>query len=279
MATGAFGVSTPRTRIQNDVQRILEVYRRSGRFAATVEPKVIELEQNRVDLVFEIDEGPLTEVQRISFVGNEAFSDSTLRGEIATSESRWWRIFATEDTYDPDRLNFDRELLRRFYLAEGYADFRVVSAVAELTPDRDAFFITITVDEGPRYTFGDIDISTSLLRTWIRRNWRASSPPESRATGTSQRGWFEDNPSPNLIRWLVAEPSNSSLRRGRPLVTPGIGPSRRISSPTSITRAAVLRRTDSQSYRQRPHRRPCDPARVRKLVEGDPFNVSRLRQS
>src|SRR5690606_15424927 len=139
------------TRVQSDARRILEIYRRSGRFAATVEPKVIPLEQNRVDLVFEINEGPVTRVERIDFVGNEAFSDGTLRGEILTQESAWYRPFSTTDTYDPDRLTVDREALRNFYLKEGYADFRVISAVAELSPDRESFFITFTVDEGERY--------------------------------------------------------------------------------------------------------------------------------
>lgn len=150
------------TRVQSDARRILEIYRRSGRFAATVEPKVIPLEQNRVDLVFEINEGPVTRVERIDFVGNEAFSDGTLRGEILTQESAWYRPFSTTDTYDPDRLTVDREALRNFYLKEGYADFRVISAVAELSPDRESFFITFTVDEGERYRFGDVNISTTL---------------------------------------------------------------------------------------------------------------------
>ena len=151
-----------RTKAQNDVQRILELYRRSGRFAATVEPKVIELPQNRVDLAFEINEGDVTGIDSINFIGNRAFSDGRLRDEIATSESSFWNFLSSSDTYDPDRLTFDRELLRRFYLSEGYADFRVVSAVAELTPDREGFIITFTVEEGSRYRFGTIDITTTL---------------------------------------------------------------------------------------------------------------------
>jgi outer membrane protein insertion porin family len=150
------------TRVQTDVARIVEVYRRSGRFAATVEPKVIQLPQNRIDLVFEIDEGPLTGVRRIVFIGNENFSDATLREMIQTKQSRWWRFFSTADSYDPDRLSFDRELLRRFYLKEGFADFRVNSAIAELTPDRSSFFVTFTVDEGERYRFGKIDLVNEL---------------------------------------------------------------------------------------------------------------------
>ncbi|MGE5270597.1 MAG: outer membrane protein assembly factor BamA [Thiohalocapsa sp.] len=151
-----------RSRVQNDVRRILELYRRRGRFAATVEPKVIQLSENRVDLVFEINEGPSTGVRSINFVGNRQFSDGTLRGVIETKESRWYRFLSTRDTYDPDRLTYDRELLRKFYLSEGYADFRVLSAVAELTPDRDGFIITFTVDEGERYHFGKVDVAITL---------------------------------------------------------------------------------------------------------------------
>ncbi len=151
-----------RTRVQNDVQRILEIYRRSGRFAARVEPKIVQLEQNRVDLIFEIDEGPLTGVQRINFINNNVFDDGELRDIMLTKESRWWRFLTSNDTYDPDRLNYDREQIRRFYLRNGYADFRVLSSVAELTPDREDFFITITVDEGQRYKFGKIEIRSEI---------------------------------------------------------------------------------------------------------------------
>ncbi|MFO1080717.1 MAG: outer membrane protein assembly factor BamA [Reyranellaceae bacterium] len=149
-----------RARVQSDVERILSIYRRSGRYNASVEPKVIKLEQGRVDLVFEINEGDVTGIKRISFVGNEAFSDGTLRSKIRTAESAWWKFLSSDDRYDPDRLNLDRELLRKFYLSEGYADFRVISAVAELAPNREGFFITFTISEGERYKFGKIDVST-----------------------------------------------------------------------------------------------------------------------
>lgn len=151
-----------RARVQSDVQRILEVYRRAGRFAAQVTPKIVELPQNRVDLVFEISEGPVTGVRRINIVGNDAFSDRELRGEIVTAEARWWRFFSSNDNYDPDRLEYDREQLRTFYTDRGYADFRVISAIAELTPDQEGFYITFSVDEGERYTFGDVTVSTEI---------------------------------------------------------------------------------------------------------------------
>jgi outer membrane protein insertion porin family len=151
-----------RSRVQNAVSRILELYRRNGRYGATVEPKVIHLPQNRVDLVFEINEGPLTAIERIVFIGNQAFDDGDLRGVIQTKETAWYRFLTTDDTYDPDRLTFDRELLRRYYLSQGYADFRVISAVAELAPDHQGFFVTFTLEEGERYRFGNIDLSTTL---------------------------------------------------------------------------------------------------------------------
>lgn len=147
-----------RARVQADVQRIISIYRRSGLFTARVEPKVIRLPQNRVDLVFEVDEGNKTRIERINFVGNRAFTDSELRAVISTAESAWWKILGASDNYDPDRLAFDGELLRRHYLKNGYADFRVIASTAELARDGETFFINFTIEEGPLYKFGTIGI-------------------------------------------------------------------------------------------------------------------------
>ncbi|MFA5040996.1 MAG: outer membrane protein assembly factor BamA [Bdellovibrionales bacterium] len=149
-------------RVERDVQRILSLYRSSGRFAASVEPKIVKLEQNRVDLVFEITEGERTGIRSIKFVGNDHFSEGELREAISTRESAWWRLLSASDYYDADRMNYDKELLRRFYLNEGYVDFRVTSAVAELTPERDDFFITFSVEEGPRYKFGKVNVTSEI---------------------------------------------------------------------------------------------------------------------
>ncbi|ANK81265.1 MAG: outer membrane protein assembly factor BamA [Rhizobiales bacterium NRL2] len=151
-----------RARVQSDVQRLLQLYRVSGRFAAVIEPKIIQLPQNRINLVFEIQEGTPTEVRSIRFLGNEEFSDSELRSEIATQESAWYSFFSTSDIYDPDLIALDRERLRQFYLNNGYVDFRVLSAVAELTPDRKDFFITFTVEEGEQYTISSVEIDASV---------------------------------------------------------------------------------------------------------------------
>ena len=151
-----------RTKVREDVTRILELYRRMGRFNATVEPKVILQDQNRIDLIFEIAEGNETIVREIVFIGNREFSDATLREVIVTSESAWYRFLSADDTYDPDRLAFDQELLRRHYLSEGYADFRVSSVTAELAPDREEFFVTFTLEEGARYELGEVGVTSEM---------------------------------------------------------------------------------------------------------------------
>ncbi|QDM40445.1 outer membrane protein assembly factor BamA [Altererythrobacter sp. TH136] len=151
-----------RSKVRADVARIVELYKRQGRFAATVEPKMVELSQNRVDVVFEINEGPKSKVRQINIIGNEAFSDSDLRGEMVTKQARLTSFLSSNTSYDPDRLAFDQQKLREFYLTEGYADFRVVSAVAELTPDKQDFIITYVVEEGERYKFGDVAVRSEI---------------------------------------------------------------------------------------------------------------------
>ena len=151
-----------RSKVRADVARIIELYKRQGRFAATVEPKLVQLSQNRVDIVFEIEEGPKSKIRQINIIGNEAFSDGKLRGEMVTKQSRLWTFFSSNTSYDPDRLAFDQQQLRTFYLTQGYADFRVVSAVAELTPDKEDFIITYVVEEGERYKFGDVKVESQL---------------------------------------------------------------------------------------------------------------------
>ncbi len=151
-----------RSKVRADVARIIELYRRQGRFAATVEPKMVQLDQNRVDIVFEISEGPKSKVRQINIIGNEKFKDGRLEGEMATKASRWYRIFSSGTSYDPDRLAYDQQKLRQFYLTQGYADFRVISAVAELTPDKQDFIITYVVEEGQRYKFSDVKVESDL---------------------------------------------------------------------------------------------------------------------
>ncbi len=260
-----------RTRVQADVQRILEVYRRSGRFAATVDPKVIELDQNRVDLVFEIDEGPRTGILRINFIGNSAFSDGTLRGQIQTKESRWYRFLTADDTYDPDRIAFDRELLRRFYLSEGYADFRVVSAVAELAPDREGFIVTFTVEEGDRYQFGVVDVASGL---------RGLEADSIRDAVVSEAGdWYDANEVEESVTALTAaaEAQQFPFVEVRPRIQRD-----REELLINVTYEVLegprifIDRIDITG-----NTRTLDKVIRRELTvaEGDPFNRSRLSQS
>jgi outer membrane protein insertion porin family len=151
-----------RSKVRADVARIIELYKRQGRFGASVEPKMVQLEQNRVDIVFEVTEGPKSKVRQINIIGNDVFSDGDLRSEMVTKQSRNFRFFSSKTSYDPDRMAFDQQKLRQFYLTNGYADFRVVSAVAELTPDKKDFIITYVVEEGKRYKFGDVKIDSQL---------------------------------------------------------------------------------------------------------------------
>ena len=151
-----------RAKVQEDVQRILEIYKRTGRYAVVVEPQIIERDQNRVDLIFKIDEGPLASINKVNFVGNKHYSDDDLQSEIMSKESRWYRIFSSAENYDSEKTNYDEELLRRFYFKRGYADFRVVSAVAELSPDKKSFVLTFVLDEGKRYKIRSLDIISDI---------------------------------------------------------------------------------------------------------------------
>lgn len=151
-----------RTKIQAAQQRILDIYRRMGRYNATVEPKVIRQEDNRVDLVFEINEGDVTYVRKINFIGNKHIPSYNLQKALLTKETRWYNFFATADTYDPDRFVGDQHFLRQHYIDSGYPDIRIVSAVSELSPDQRDLFLTFTLEEGERFKFGKVDIKSEI---------------------------------------------------------------------------------------------------------------------
>lgn len=260
-----------RSKVKSDTQRILELYRRGGRFGATVEPKVIQLEQNRVDLVFEIDESDLTEIRGINFFGNKRFSDGSLRGVIQTKESAWWRFLTTGDNYDPDRLAFDRELLRRFYLSEGYADFRVVSVVAELTPDKEGFLITFTLEEGERYRFGKVDVATPFqnleldelrdLVTVEEEDWYDADEVEKSisnltdAVGTKGFAFVEVKPRIKRNREKRTIDMTFEIQEGPKVFVERININGNLRTVDEVIRREIL------------------------LVPGDAFNTSKLRRS
>lgn len=151
-----------KAKIQQDVQRILDVYRKTGNYSVSVEPKIIEREDNRIDLIYEIDEGKAAKIDKINFLGNTHYSSADLQDEIMSKESRWYRIFTSAETYDADKMNYDKELLRRFYTSRGYADFKVDSAIAELSSDNKSFTLTYSLDEGVRYKVDNISISSAI---------------------------------------------------------------------------------------------------------------------
>ncbi len=148
--------------VQADVQRIIEIYQRNGRFDVTVVPEIIERPNNRVDLIFKINEGEKTGIKHIVFVGNKSYADWRLKQVIKTAESNWLSFLQTTDVYDPDRIEADRDLIRRFYLKHGYADVQVVSATGVYDPAQKGFIVTFTIEEGPLYRFGTIDIQSNV---------------------------------------------------------------------------------------------------------------------
>lgn len=260
-----------RTRVQADVQRMLELYRRQGRFAATVEPKIVQLDQNRVDLIFEIGEGERTGVRSINFIGNEKYSDGSLREAIQTKESAWWRFLTSDDSYDPDRMNFDRDLLRRFYLREGFADFRVVSSVAELSPDREGFYITFTVDEGERYKFGEVGIDTKLKQL---------DPAQLTDILTTKSGeWYDAQEVENTITRLTA--AVGDLQYAFVEVRPRINRNRDGQTIDITYEIVEGPRVYVDRIEISGNIRTLDKVvrREVQLVEGDPFNASKLRRS
>jgi len=143
-------------------QRLLEIYQAAGRFAAVIEPQIIELDENRVDLAFVVDEGPLIQINAITFSGNERYSDRQLKRAISSREEKWWALFSQSDKYDEARLDFDARLLRQFYLARGYADIEVYRVQGGLLADRSGFAVTFHIDEGKRYQVGDVRVRSEI---------------------------------------------------------------------------------------------------------------------
>jgi outer membrane protein insertion porin family len=260
-----------RTKVQADVDRLQEMYRVSGRFSALIDPKIIKLDQNRVNLVFEVNEGMETLISRISFIGNKHYSDDQLQKVIRSREDRWYRFWTADDKYDPDRLAYDRELLRKFYLEHGYADFRVDTAVAELSPDRKDFFVTFSLEEGDRYKVGKIDIQSTIpdldaeplkkTVTFKTGEWYKYSTLESTVTnmtnelGNRQFAFVDIQPGVTRNRQDHTVDINFAIKEGQKTFIENIN-----ISGNSRTLDEVIRREMM-------------------LVEGDPFNADKIKKS
>jgi outer membrane protein insertion porin family len=260
-----------RAKVRADVARIIELYRRQGRFAASVDPKLVQLEQNRVDVVYEINEGPKSRIRQINILGNERFSDGELRGQLATKRSGMLSFLGSGDVYDPDRLAFDQQKLRGYYLENGYADFRVVSAVAELTPDRRDFIITFVVDEGERYKFGEVKVESAIrdfkgealskILPMKAGDWYNAKLVEDTVTGLSESaglfGYAFADVQPNFQRDRETKTMTITFQVAE---TPRVYVERIEINGNTNTRDKVLRR----EFR---------------LAEGDPFNSIRVKRS
>jgi len=145
-------------KLQSDLKRISEIYLKSGRFLTKIEPKIIQKDQNRVEVIFDIIEGPKAQIADILFIGNAAFTDNDLLDEVSTKKSKWYKFFSSGDVYDSDRIEFDKEKLRRFYGSKGYADFAVPTSTAQILPSKDKFYITFLLEEGIKYNVGEVNI-------------------------------------------------------------------------------------------------------------------------
>jgi outer membrane protein insertion porin family len=260
-----------RSRARADVARIIELYRRQGRYAASVEPQIVQLDQNRVDVVFAISEGPKSRVRRINVIGNEHFGDGRLIQEMATREHVWYNIFSSRDTYDPDRLAYDQQKLRQFYLTQGYADFRVVSAVAELTPDRRDFIITYVVEEGQRYKYGPLAVESDI-RDFRAEQLRARLPMRTGQWYNAQQ--IEDtitslNELAGLFGYAFAD-VRTQFNRDREHLTMGVTFHVAETPRTYVERIDISGNTTTRDKVIR---------REFRLAEGDPFNNVRVRRS
>ena len=256
---------------QRDAAALVALYEQRGRLAATVRPVIIQRGDNRVDLVFEVSEGRVVEIERISFVGNAAFSDARLRRVLATKQAGVFRALVQRDTLVDARLDFDQQLLTDFYLSRGYPDFRVVDITSELARDRAATFITFTVQEGQRYTFSNFSASTTI----------AGLDPQAYLARARVRpgGTF----SPAVIDTAIRRMEQFALDQGRDFVRiePRITRNERAATldvEFLITRGprVFVERIDIEGNQTTLDRVIRDQFRV---AEGDPFNPREIRNA
>jgi outer membrane protein insertion porin family len=151
-----------KSKLRNDIKRISDIYLKSGRFLTKIEPKIITKEQNRIELIFDIYEGKKADIGSINFIGNNIYTDRELLDEITTKQSHWYRFFSSSDSYDSDHIEFDKEKLRRFYTSRGYADFSVISSVAEITPNKSEFLVNFLLEEGPMYKVKEVEVVNKI---------------------------------------------------------------------------------------------------------------------
>lgn len=260
-----------RSSVQSDVARLYDIYQRNGRFSADIQPKIIKLDQNRVNLVFEISEGPVTEIDSIHFIGNHRFSDESLRGVVASKETHWYSILSSSDRYDQDRLAYDQELLRQFYLKEGYADFRILSATSELSQDKTKFYITMTVDEGNRYKVGDVRINSQIRNL----DPNALIPDVKLTTGD----WYNANKIKDSIEQMTKQLGD--MQYAFVNIVPDVSRNRTANTVDIVFNINETPRVYVERINIDGNVRTLDKVvrRQLELVEGDPFNRTLLAKS
>lgn len=260
-----------RTKVQADVDRLQEMYRLSGRFSAVIDPKIIKLDQNRVNLIFEISEGPETLISRISFIGNKHFSTGDLQKVIRSREDRWYRFWTDDDKYDPDRLAYDQELLRKFYLEHGYADFRVDTAVAALSPDRKDFIVTFSIEEGDRYRIGKINIKSNI---------NGLNPDILKGDVTFNTGdWYKMSAIEGTVTKMTNDLGNHQFAFVD--IQPGVDRNRQTRTVDITFTVNEGQKTFVQNINISGNTRTLDEVIRREMLlsEGDPFNADKLKKS
>ncbi len=260
-----------RTKVQSDVSRLNQLYRRQGLFSVSIQPKIIRLDQNRVNLIFEIQEGEVTKVKAVRFVGNKVYSDDKLRSIISTKESAWYRFISNSDRYDPDRLNYDRELMRDYYLKQGYADFQILSAVAELLNDKDSFFVTFSVEEGERYKIGKTSIKSAI------RNFDASVLNQD--ISLEEGEWYDAEEIKTIVENMTDRLGD--LQYAYVDIRPEIYKDRESGSIDIVFFINETPRVFVERINVNGNIRTLDKVirREMELVEGDPFNRSKIAKS
>lgn len=260
-----------RTKVQADVDRMQDMYRLSGRFSAVIDPKIIKLDQNRVNLIFEISEGPETLISRISFIGNKHFSDDDLQKVIRSREDRWYRFWTSDDKYDPDRLAYDQELLRKYYMEHGYADFRVETAVAELTPDRKDFIITFSIEEGERYKIGKIELKSNI------KDLDANTLTKVVQFRTGD--WYKMSDIEKSVTKMTTELGNRQFAFVD--IQPGVTRNRQNHTVDILFTINEGQKTFIENINISGNSRTLDEVvrREMKIVEGDPFNTDKVKTS
>lgn len=260
-----------RTKVQSDVARLYQIYRKQGRFSVIIEPKIIKLDQNRVNLVFEITEGDVTKVESIRFIGNKEYSDDKLRSAISTKETAWYKFLTTDDRYDADRLAYDQEMLRNFYLSQGYADFEILSAAAELSSDKNGFFLTFTVEEGQRYKMGNTEIVSHI------KNFDATALNDVIQLETGD--WYNADDIKDTVTALTSRLGD--LQYAFVSVQPDIRKNKDQLTVDVVFEINETPRVFVERINVNGNVRTIDKVlrREMELVEGDPFNKSKLAKS